>query len=218
MLQAYRLGPAGTAATDSVLLRLQDGTPWAVRGTRAQGGRFIVLASPLTVQATTIPASAAMIPLLDRVTGTWAAADAARAEAQPGERVALPQDAEEVIDPAGARVRVQAGEAFDGATQPGVYRVVARGKVIGAFVVNPAAVESDLSYADAGRVQRALAPLDVKRMRAAHDWRRGVFAHRVGREVWRVFLVILLVLLIVEAVAAATGRTAHATEPAAAEL
>ncbi|HEX6560181.1 MAG TPA: BatA and WFA domain-containing protein [Longimicrobiales bacterium] len=215
VLSAFRLTPLAAARTDSVMLRLDDGMPWAVRGARAQGGRFVLLASPFTEQATTLPATSAMIPLIDRLTGAWAAPDAPRAEAQPGERVTLPRRADQVIDPDGNRIAVSAGAAFDQATRPGVYRVVAQGKVIGAFVVNSAPNESTLLYADPRRVQRALEPLHVRRVSDSSGWQRAVFAHRVGRELWRGLLIVLLALLIVEAVAAASGRRAHTGQTAA---
>jgi hypothetical protein len=214
VLSAFRLTPTAAVPGDSVMLRLDDGSAWAVRGVRAQGGHFVLLASPMTEQATTLPATSAMIPLMDRVTGAWVAADATRAEAQPGERVALPRGAEQIIDPDGRRVAVGGGAYFDGTTQPGVYRVVANGKAIGAFVVNAARTESALQYADARRVERALAGLNVRRVTDAAGWQRSVFAHRVGREIWRVLLVVLLILLIAEAVAAASGRVARSSEVA----
>lgn len=207
VLQSYRLTPVGTAHNDSVMLRLSDHSAWAVRGHRARGGKFVLLASPLTLQATTLPASPAMIPLLDRATGVWSAPDAPRAEVQPGERVALPPSTDEVIDPDGNHIKVAGRASFDEATQPGVYRVVTNGRVGGAFVVNGARVESDLRFADPKRVERALAPLNVKRVKDAGGWQHGVYTNRVGREVWRFLLFVLLVLLIVEAFAARTGNS-----------
>lgn len=205
VLQRFQLTPTTTAAQDSVMLRLEDGSAWAVRGSRARGGRFVLLASPLNVEATTLPASAAMIPLLDRLTGVWSAPDAPRSEVQPGERVTLPRSAELVIDPAGVRHAVAGAATFDFTTVPGVYRVVEDGRMTGAFVVNFAGPESDLRYADRGRVERALAGLTVDFADDARAWSRAMYGRRVGREVWRFVLVGLLVLLLVEALAAATG-------------
>ena len=206
----YSLTPTGRSAGDSVMLRLDDGSAWAVRGTRARGGMFVVLASPLTIEATTLPASAAMIPLLDRLTGAWTAPNAPRSEVLPGEAVAMPEAADQIIGPDNVRHAVRGGDTFNAATEPGVYRVVSAGKVIGAFVVNPAPAESDLRYADGKRVERALGGENVKRVDEESGWQNGIFRSRVGREIWRAVLMMLLALLLIEAIAAATGTGAAA--------
>ena len=213
--QLYAVRPAGNTAQDSVMLRLSNGAPWAVRGARARGGRFVMLASPLEVTATTLPASTAMIPLFDRLTGSWSSPDVPRSEIAPGERVALPPTAETVIGPQGERHSVTGNATFDEATIQGVYRVAQANRAIGAFVVNPARGESELTFADARRVGRALEAFDVKRVDDARGWQRSIYFNRVGREVWRTILLILLALLIVEALAAATGTTRASTEPVA---
>lgn len=210
--QSYQLTQTAPSA-DSVILRLEDNSPWAVRGTRARGGRFVLLASPLNTIASNLPASPAMIPLMDRATGVWSAEDAPRSEVQPGERVPMPGNADHVIGADGARIPVKGGQIFTDATAPGVYRIATGSRVIGAFVVNGASIESELRYSAGKRVSRALAPLDVKRVDDAESWVKTVFTHRVGKEVWRFLLMVLLVILLVESVVAATGgRHAPATD------
>jgi hypothetical protein len=117
----------------------------------------------------------------------------------------MPNAADEVIMPDGRRAKVTGGETFNDATSPGVYRVVANGKVIGAFVVNPARSESDLRYANESFTKKALAGMTVVTVDDADDWASKVYGSRVGREIWRAVLLMLLVLLCVEGVAAATG-------------
>lgn len=208
VLTRYQITPTSQSPQDSVMLRLDDGSAWAVRGARARGGMFVLIGSPLTIEATTLPASAAMIPLLDRLTGAWTATNAPRSEVLPGERVAMPRDAELVIGPDNVRHDVRGGDTFSAPTEPGVYKVVTGGKVTGAFVVNPAQAESDLRYADGKRVQRAMGGGNVKRVDDASAWQRSIYGSRVGREVWRAVLMMLLALLLIEAVAAATGGPA----------
>ncbi|HEX9108989.1 MAG TPA: BatA domain-containing protein, partial [Longimicrobiales bacterium] len=102
--QVYPLQRQGTAsASDSVLLRLADGTPWAVRGALPSGGRFLLVASPLTTEATTLPTTSAMVPLLDHLTSSWASRAAERSEAAPGASMALPAGADHVLRPDGVR-------------------------------------------------------------------------------------------------------------------
>jgi hypothetical protein len=205
VLQFYRLTATTRVPGDSVLLRLQDGTPWAVSGERARGGRFVLLASPLTPEASTLPTSVAMIPLMDRLTGLWTAAAAPRSEARPGEQVNLPQGATRVINPNGDRDSVIAGVPYYAGTQPGAYQVVRGASVIAAYVVNPPAVESALRYADRNRVERAFPDWNLDVADNAKAWTDDIFHRRLGFEMWRMLLAALLLLLIAEAIAAATG-------------
>jgi hypothetical protein len=210
VLQFYRLKPTTRVAGDSVLLRLQDGTPWAVSGERARGGRFVLLSSPLTPEASTLPTSVAMIPLMDRLTGLWTAATAPRSEARPGEQVTLPQGATLVVSPNGDRDSVLAGSPYYAGAHPGTYQVVQGRSIIAAYVVNPPATESMLRYADRNRIQRALPDWNIEFADDAEAWTDDIFRRRLGFEMWRMLLAALLLLLIAEAIAAATGsvRTA----------
>jgi hypothetical protein len=70
ILQRYQLTPSGRNQ-DSVLLRLEDNSAWAVSGNRSNGGRFVLIGSPLIETSTNLPATPAMIPLFDRATGVW---------------------------------------------------------------------------------------------------------------------------------------------------
>jgi hypothetical protein len=211
VLQTYRLIQTGRAPGDSVILRLQDGGAWAVTGERARGGRFVLLASPLTPEASTIPTSTAMIPLVDRATGAWVAPNAARAEARPGEAMSLPAGATMVINPDGSRDSIRAGEAYYAGTQPGAYQVVRGASVLAAYVVNPPATESLLRAASRDRVARALPGWKIEFADDAGSWNKEIFDRRLGYEMWRTILMVLLVVLIVEGIAAATGRVRTTT-------
>ncbi len=207
VMQFYKLTPTARSARDSVLLRLQDGSPWAVSGERARGGRFVLLASPLTPEASTIPTSVAMVPLIDRATGQWVAPPAARAEARPGEQMSLPAAATTIINPDGTRDSVRAGEPYYAGTQPGAYQVLQRGSIIAAYVVNPPASESALRSASNDRISRALPDWEIEFSDDAESWNDDIFDRRLGYEMWRPVLIALLLLLIAEALAAATGSS-----------
>ena len=206
VLQSYRLLPTARNPRDSVLLRLQDGSAWAVHGERARGGRFVLLASPLTPAAGTLPTSVAMIPLIDRATGIWVAPAAARAEARPGELMSLPSGATTVVHPDGTRDTVRAGQPHYAGTQPGAYRVLQGGSMIAAYVVNPPAAESQLRRASGERIARALPGRKVEFADDADSWDDEIFDRRLGYEFWRLLVIVLLVVLVVEAIVAATGR------------
>src|SRR5690606_9184105 len=123
--QFYPLTRTNGSATDSVLIRMSDGGAWAVRGTRSVGGAYVVLASPLTAEASTIPTSALMVPLLDRITAAWARAVAPRTDLPPATEIALPSGATTVERPDGTRDDVTGSTTYRLGVDPGVYRVLA---------------------------------------------------------------------------------------------
>src|SRR5690606_16572562 len=205
---------AAPAALDSTLLRLRDGSTWAVRGELAgTKGRYVLLASPLSLKASTLPSSAAMLPLLDRVLGAWAAAEPARSHVAPGEPVVLPSLADAVERPDGIRDPVEGGARYRSPALPGIYRVLAGDRLVDAFAVNPPAIESDLTRYERRQLTAALDGWRVRISDDAGDWLRMIYHRRLGREVWRPLLLLALALLLVEGLVAASGRV-RAARPA----
>ena len=206
----YALQPPGGATTDSVVLRLTDGSPWAVRGERASGGRFVLLATPLTLEASTLPTSAAMVPLLDRMLGAWSARSSTFADVAPAEVLQLPRDAAAVIKPDNSRDTVAVGEVYRAPPDPGVYRVLNRaGQQVSAFVVNTSPVESQLIPASARRVRASLDGWDLEFADSPGEWLRDIYRERLGRELWWPLLLALLLVMLSESIIAAAGRNAR---------
>jgi hypothetical protein len=131
-------------AADSVLLRLADGSPWAVRGERRTGGMFVLLASPLSPEASTIPVSAAMLPLTDRMTGSWATARHDPTDFAPGTAVVLPPRTDAVAAPDGTREPARAGLEYRLGDRPGTWLALAGDSILAAYSVNAPAAASDL--------------------------------------------------------------------------
>src|SRR5690606_7310269 len=122
---------------------LRDGTAWAVRGELpGTMGRYVLLASPLSLEASTLPSSAAMLPLLDRVLGAWAAAEPARSHVTPGEAVVLPSLADAVERPDGVRGPGGGGSGYRGPAAAGILRGLGGGRVGGPFAGDPAGGEA----------------------------------------------------------------------------
>jgi hypothetical protein len=205
--ESYRLERAGDggAGGDTVLLRLRDGSAWAIRGELPGGGRYVLLATPLTVTASTLPTSAAMLPLLDRLLGAWAAAETPTADVQPGAWVALPAGTTALLGPDEVRTAVSGADRVRAPEQPGIYRMVGADEVLGAFAVNPAPAETRLERLDRRGLEAALPGWSVTLTDEPGEWRRAIFRQRVGREVWRPFLLLALALLLAEAIVAAAG-------------
>jgi hypothetical protein len=199
-----------------VLLRLADGSAWAVRGTRPGGGRYVLLGSSLSENATNLPTTPALLPLLDRLLGAWVAARSSVTEAAPGDELPLPEGATHMQAP--DSVREPASGSYRLAGDPGVYRVLAGDSTVALVAVNPPAAESDLRRADARRVREAFPETRVETADQPEEWARRIFHQRVGREIWRLLALLALAALILEALVAASGvrRTADRTRAASA--
>jgi hypothetical protein len=207
----YRLQREGTTGGDSVVLSLADGAPWAVTGARGDGARFVVFGSPLDEEATTVPTSPALVPLLDRAFGTWLARAASAAAARPGEEVALPAPADSVRMPDGMVLPLAQATSFRIGGESGVVVFFANDSVSHAVAVNPPAQESDLTRADRRFVRGALGEA-VRFAESPREWQRTIYHARLGSELWRPLLLLVLLLLLAELLVAASGRRRPETE------
>lgn len=205
LTQVYALRPQGTVTADTVFLRLRDDSPWAVRGTREGGGNYILLGSPLSPSATTVPTSAAMVPLLDRLVGAWAAVTPARPSLEPGQMVLLPDGATEIEHPDGSVHPVAPGE-YRVTGGAGIYRVSGDGEALEMIAVNPPPAESDLMRLEPRRLRELIPASQVETVNSEDGWTNNIFRNRLGRELWRPVLYIVLLLLAIEAIVAASGR------------
>lgn len=209
--QLYRFQPPAGARRDSVVLRLTDGSPWAVRGERASGGRFVLFGSPFSAEAGTLPTSAALIPLLDRALGAWSARPSSYPDVAPADGLQLPAEASVVVRPDSARDSVSVGELYRTPAEPGVYRVLDQGgRQIWAFVINTADAESDLAPASTRRLRAALPGWNLELADSPGEWLRDIYHERLGRELWWPLLLALLLLLLAESAVAAAGRVSRA--------
>lgn len=199
--QAYPLEPVGEPG-DSVLARLETGEAWAVAGA-TDGGRYVVLGTPLTPEAGTIPTSAAMLPLVDRAATAWAAGRPDGFERRPGEVVTLPA-ADSVVRPDGGIDRAVDGSVYR-LGGPGIYRVLHGDSVVAALAVNPPAAASDIRRVDPNRVGELLAGREV-RVADARGWGGAIFRQRLGRDLALPFLAAAVLILLAEAAFAAAGR------------
>ena len=199
-------GPApedmGALPRGGALVTLANGDPWLISG-RGAAGPYILLASPLDDQATTLPVSAAMIPLLE-----WAMEHGARSGTLLSEVIAgadfrPPSTATTVQTPDGTVYAVDGDQPFLATATTGLYRVLAGDSLLQTIPVNPPAAETDLEPASASEVRRAVPGVSTIVDDAA-AWSRNIFRAGRGPEPWRLFAVLVLVLLIAETVVAAS--------------
>ena len=196
------------------MLRLTGGEPWAVRGERASGGRFVLFGSAFSAEAGTLPTTAALIPLLDRALGAWSARPSSYPDVAPADGLQLPGEASVVVRPDSSRDTVSVGELYRTASEPGVYRVLdANGRQIWAFVINTMPVESDLAPMTTRRLRSAFDGWNIELADSPSEWLRDIYHERLGRELWWPLLLALLLLLLVESGVAAAGRASRAAAP-----
>ena len=193
--------PASSPETGA-LVTLANGDPWLLSGSGATGP-YILLASPLDEQATSLPISAAMIPLLE-----WAIEHGARFGAAPSEVIAgtnfrPPSTATSVHTPDGAAHAVDGDQPFLATATSGFYRVLAEDSVLQTVPVNPPATETDLTPASVSEVRRRVAGVSTI-VNDAASWSRHIFRAGRGPEPWRLLTVLVLALLITETVVAAS--------------
>ena len=187
---------------NGALVSLANGDPWLISGSGATGP-YILLASPLDDRATSLPVSAAMIPLLE-----WAIEQGAGTGAVPHEVIAgadfrPPPTATTVHAPDGTPHAVDGDQPFLATATAGLYRVLADDSVLQTIPVNPPASETDLQPASASEIRRAVPGLSAIVDDAA-AWSRHIFRAGRGPEPWRFLAVLVLALLIAETAVAAS--------------
>ncbi|HEX6588650.1 MAG TPA: BatA and WFA domain-containing protein [Longimicrobiales bacterium] len=215
--RAYRIDVAPGARADT-LLRLSDGRPWLVRARTSSDQAVLLLASPLVPDASTIPASAAMIPLLDRMTGEWSGvAEAGTGALEPGTSVQLPPRTAAILDPADSILPAEGGAPWTLPVRAGVYRALAsadaRGEVLAAWAVAAPAAESRLERLSDDDVESALGG-DVDVVSDPASWTDAIFAQRTGAEWWRALLLVAIIALLIESILAATKPASSSQAPA----
>ncbi|HEU4642781.1 MAG TPA: BatA domain-containing protein [Gemmatimonadaceae bacterium] len=194
----YVLQPRGAAPTDT--LATVAGEPWVVAGPR-----WVLVASPLVPDATTLPVRAAFVPWLGDVLSQRLGEDAGVAiAAAPRASVSRPEGADALEMPGGERVPLP-GDTLAAPEHPGVYFFLHGGARSGALVVNPEPGESDLRRLAPGALAARLRGSDVRALDDATRLRDGVLASAPRRPVILPLLALALAALVAEAMVAGTG-------------
>lgn len=200
VLWRHRLRPQAGAVADT--LATVGGEPWVVAGPG-----YVLVASPLVPEASSLPLRAAFVPWLAHVVTTRLVGEPGRRlEAAAGERLPAPTWADALESPAGARTPISGALAAPAA--PGVYFLTRGGRRVGALVVNAPASESDLRRLE----PRALADrLGARRVHLASDragWAALPFRGAPGRSLVPALLALALGVLLIEALAVRGARAA----------
>ncbi len=187
-----RLPVAG--GRDSALIRTEDGKPWLVRGTAGKQA-YVLLASPLSSQATSLPLSVSMIPFVEALLRWGHLSGWPESGLDVGESVRLPARADSVRGTDGATTRVDGGALFR-PLEAGVYRVFQGGTTrTRLFAANIPTAESDLETIRPGALNRLFPDLEVVVAGTDDEWEEAIFRARRGTNV-AIPLIILAVLLL----------------------
>jgi hypothetical protein len=211
----YDLTAAGDAPAEQRVRAEVDGRPWAVEGAAADGRRYLLVASPLTAAATTLPVSTGMIRFIDWTASDWTGAGTTQGY-QAGAYLPAPNGATHVRFPSGREVEIDATATVRGTSEAGTYTFLAADTVVALMALNPPASESRLDLLERRDFETAIGA-EADDVSDPQDWARAVFRTRVGGEAWWPFLLVAALLLIAESVIATSGnrqRVGRAATPA----
>ena len=218
-LRWYDLTPSGDSPAPTTVLAEAGGSPWAVEGTDGAGRRYLLLASPMDAESSSLPVSAGMVRFVDWAAGSWAAADGGSDDHRAGEPLDAPRAAERVRLPSGEEVAIDGTRMVRTTGTAGFYTFLAAdSSVVWVAAVNPDPAESDLRPLS-GRGLPAALSRDIVVVDRPGAWSRAVFRERQGPELWWPLLVLAALILVVESLVAAAGgagRRARTTPPAGA--
>ena len=204
----YQLVSDGLVGGDTSLVRLASGEPWLVRGMTTEGAAYLLLASPLTIEASALPISAAMVPFMDASVGDWARRGVFQATVLDGSSaIRLPGRARTLTLPGGASISIEGGSRFRG-RRAGNYAAYDGDGVVLAFSVNAPTSEADLSRGTPADLAVILPAADWSWSHGGDsaDWESSVFRSRRGKLAWRPLVALLVLIAIVETSLAAAGR------------
>ncbi len=177
------------------LLTLSDGRPWVLEimtGARS----VVVLGSPMTLEASSLPASASMLPLIELLVSRSPGSVGA-GEVWAGEAFSLPDGASTVGLPDGTVRAVAGASRFDETEIAGVYEVLdSDGQILSLVAVNaisPGASAGLTMEEAASRLADGWEEVDI-----GDSWPGSVLRDRLGREVAGQLLLGLLLVLVAE--------------------
>lgn len=200
----HELALTGNPTAPTFRLAEIEGRPWAVEGVDAGGRRYLLLASPMTGSATTLPVSTGMLRFVDWVASEWAGAGGGAEHVTAGSHLPAPAAATHVRLPRGVQMEVDGTRMVRGTGQAGFYTFLANDTVVSVVAVNTPTAESYLELLQGDDFDTAVGDRVVGVDRA-DSWERSVYRARQGPEAWWPFLFAALALLMIEAVMATSG-------------
>ncbi|HEX5971709.1 MAG TPA: BatA domain-containing protein [Gemmatimonadaceae bacterium] len=202
----YRLVPQGAATSDT--LASANGDPWIVAG-----DGYVLLASPIDPQSTSLPLRAAFLPWLADVLGQRLGAPSgdvgAPVAATPGQSVVLPAGVDALETGSGVRRSVSGGR-ITAPAERGVWFFLRAGRRVGALVVEAPESESDLTRLSAERLAARLGGSRGRGVTDGDDLGRATFAVGARHPAVTPLLVLALLILVAEALTVRASRSTAA--------
>jgi hypothetical protein len=205
----YVLEPAGATTTPTQTIAEVAGDPWALEGTDADARRYLLLASPLTADATTLPVSTGMVRFVDWVATEWAGSGGI-ADYTVGDHLPAPPAATSVRFPSGREIEIDGTRTVRGTGEAGTYVFLDADTAVQVVALNPPPAESRLARLDEAEIDAAIGP-EVTLVESENGWSRETYRSRRGPELWWPFLLVACLLLITESIVAASGRASQST-------
>jgi Aerotolerance regulator N-terminal len=164
------------------------------------GPRYVLVGSPITPEATTLPVRATFVPWLGSVLTERLVGEPGQVvEAQPGMQLPRPRWADALEGPDGARTTL--GDVVDVPARAGTFFLLRGGRRVGAIVVNSAPDESVLDRYSGRELADRLKSERTDVAPTASSWAALAFRAAARRSLVEPLLVAALLMLIVEAVA-----------------
>ncbi len=188
----------------TAVVTLTSGDPWLLAGT-APAGPYVLLASPVDEPSTSLPVSAAMIPLLEWSIDRWLKGGGEEGPVMAGSSVRPPPAATVVRDPEGTAHPVDGSQPFRDTRRAGFYRFLAGDSLLETLPVNPPPAEMDLTPVSETEL-KAVIPGIAAIVDDAASWPGSIFRVGRGPEPWRLLAALLVLLLVAESATAASRR------------
>jgi hypothetical protein len=195
----YDLVAQSGAAAETLAVAGRDA--WIVAGPR-----YVIVASPLSPDATNLPVRAAFVPWLGSVLSERLVGEPGQViEAQPGAQLPRPRWADALTNSDGQRVPL--GETLDVPPRAGTYFLSLGDHRVGALVVNAPAEESSLDRYSASDLTSRFGTSRAVSAPNPSAWITMAFRNAARRSLVEPILIIALLMLVMEAVAVRVRRT-----------
>ncbi|MEP6691198.1 MAG: BatA domain-containing protein [Gemmatimonadaceae bacterium] len=200
----YALTPvAGAPRGDT--LATAGGEPWIV-----SGPGFVLIASPLVPEATTLPVRAGFVPWLNDVISQRLSAEAGSVVTTvPGATLTRPAFAD-ALEAAPGQKLAFAGDTLRAPDHAGSYFLLKGDKRVGALVVNAEGDESALARLSSDALAQRVRARRVRSLDDAPSWTALTFVSSPRRALVAPILMLAALLLIAESAVAGAGRRKQA--------
>ena len=199
----YQLVAQAGAVADTLAVAGREA--WIVAGPR-----YVLVASPLSPDATTLPVRASFVPWLAEALGERLVGEPGHVlHVSPSATLRRPEWADAVETSSGAREEL-VGETMRAPDRPGTFFLSMGTRRVGAITVNPEPGESVLARLNEGELRSRFRARQTSVAESASAWSDEAFRSAARRPLAAPLLLIALLALAAEGLAAGAGGTRKA--------